>query len=458
MRDFQSSRGNSDRSEGRRNSDNRSGSGRSSYGNNDRRSSFSGGDRQRSNGDSRFGEKRSFNSDRPSRSFGERREDGRTDRSSGGFNRKPYNSDRTPRPYTDRREGGAYGGGASRRPIPFREQRDGNSELNSNMPNKGRFVDRADRVAGSNDRYWEKKERQDPDFNGKKISLNSSDNQFDTSNNGEGLKKRRPRISKNTTTGSSAPQQSSGTKWESAFKPDQPIRLNKYIANSGICSRREADELISAGLVSVNGVVVSELGSKILPTDEIKYNGEKLREERKVYILLNKPKDFVTTLDDPNARRTVMELVASACRERVYPVGRLDRQTTGVLLLTNDGELTKTLTHPKYEKKKIYEVTLDKKVTHADLEKIVEGIELEDGVIRADAVAYASDDDKKTVGIELHSGKNRIVRRIFESLGYKVNKLDRVYFAGLTKKGMKRGQWRFLTEKEVTMLKMGSYE
>jgi len=245
--------------------------------------------------------------------------------------------------------------------------------------------------------------------------------------------------------------------WESAFKSDEQVRLNKYIANTGLCSRREADDFIKAGQVTVNGAVVSELGSKILPTDEIRFNGELLKEERKVYILLNKPKDFVTTLDDPNARKTVVDLIKGACRERIYPVGRLDRQTTGVLLLTNDGEMTKMLTHPKYEKKKIYEVALDKKIVRDDMNKILEGFELEDGFIKADNLDYSREDDPKVVGIEIHSGKNRVVRRIFEHVGYKVTKLDRVYFAGLTKKGLQRGQWRFLSDKEVNMLKMGAY-
>jgi 23S rRNA pseudouridine2605 synthase len=245
--------------------------------------------------------------------------------------------------------------------------------------------------------------------------------------------------------------------WESSFKSDEQVRLNKYIANTGLCSRREADDFIKAGQVTVNGVVVSELGSKILPTDEIRFNGELLKEERKVYILLNKPKDFVTTLDDPNARKTVVDLIKGACRERIYPVGRLDRQTTGVLLLTNDGEMTKMLTHPKYEKKKIYEVALDNKITREDMVKILEGFDLEDGFIKADNLDYSREDDPRMVGIEIHSGKNRVVRRIFEHVGYKVTKLDRVYFAGLTKKGLQRGQWRFLTDKEVNMLKMGAY-
>ena len=240
--------------------------------------------------------------------------------------------------------------------------------------------------------------------------------------------------------------------------PNEPVRLNKFLANAGICSRREADEFIAAGVVSVNGEVVTELGTKIKRTDEVKFHDQPVSVERKVYVLLNKPKDCVTTSDDPQDRKTVMHCVKDACKERIYPVGRLDRNTTGVLLLTNDGDLASKLTHPKFLKKKIYHVYCDKNVTKADLDQIAAGITLEDGEIHADAISYASETDKKQVGIEIHSGKNRIVRRIFESLGYKVVKLDRVYFAGLTKKGLKRGDWRFLTEMEVNMLRMGSFE
>ena len=240
--------------------------------------------------------------------------------------------------------------------------------------------------------------------------------------------------------------------------PNEPIRLNKFLANAGICSRREADEFIAAGVVSVNGEIVTELGTKIKRTDEVKFHDEPVNVERKVYVLLNKPKDCVTTSDDPQERKTVMHCVKDACKERIFPVGRLDRNTTGVLLLTHAGDLASKLTHPKYLKKKIYHVYCDKNVTKADLDQIAAGITLEDGEIHADAISYASETDKKQVGIEIHSGKNRIVRRIFESLGYKVIKLDRVYFAGLTKKGLKRGDWRYLTEQEVNFLRMGSFE
>ena len=245
---------------------------------------------------------------------------------------------------------------------------------------------------------------------------------------------------------------------EENIDPNEPIRLNKFLANAGICSRREADEFIQAGVVSVNGEVVTELGTKIKRTDEIKFHDQPVNLEKKVYVLLNKPKDCVTTSDDPQQRKTVMDLVKNVCPERIYPVGRLDRNTTGVLLLTNDGDLASKLTHPKFLKKKVYHVYLDKNVTAHDLQQIADGIELEDGEVHADAIEYASDTDKSQVGIEIHSGKNRIVRRIFEHLGYRVVKLDRVQFAGLTKKNLRRGDWRFLTEKEVEMLRMGAFE
>ena len=245
---------------------------------------------------------------------------------------------------------------------------------------------------------------------------------------------------------------------EMNIDPNEPIRLNKFLANAGICSRREADEFIQAGVVTVNGQVVTELGTKVLRTDIVRFHEDPVSLEKKVYVLLNKPKDYVTTSDDPQQRKTVMDLVKDACPERIYPVGRLDRNTTGVLLLTNDGDLASKLTHPKYLKKKIYHVYLDRNVTAHDMQAIATGVMLDDGEIKADDVQYADPNDKKQVGIEIHSGKNRIVRRIFESLGYRVQKLDRVQFAGLTKKNLRRGDWRYLTEEEVDRLRMGAYE
>ena len=240
--------------------------------------------------------------------------------------------------------------------------------------------------------------------------------------------------------------------------PNEQIRLNKFMANSGICSRREADEKIAAGEVTVNDVVVTELGTKINRDDVVKIGDKVVTPERKCYVLLNKPKDCVTTSDDPNGRLTVLDVVKGACQERIYPVGRLDRNTTGVLLLTNDGELASKLTHPKFVKKKIYHVWTDKDITEEDMQRIADGIELEDGEIHADAISYANDTDRNQAGIEIHSGRNRIVRRIFEHLGYRVTKLDRVYFAGLTKKNLPRGRWRYLTQEEVNFLRMGSFE
>jgi 23S rRNA pseudouridine2605 synthase len=238
-----------------------------------------------------------------------------------------------------------------------------------------------------------------------------------------------------------------------------PVRLNKFIANSGLCSRREADMYIETGQVTVNGVKVTELGTKIDPTkDDVRFNGQRIKGEKKVYLVMNKPKDFVTTMADPHADRTVMELISkSLCPERVFPVGRLDKATTGVLLFTNDGDLTEKLTHPSHGVRKIYHVTLDKNLTREDFDKILDGVELTDGPIAADALSYVGD-EKSQVGLEIHSGRNRIVRRIFESLGYRVKKLDRVYFAGLTKKNLRRGAWRFLDEKEIGLLKMGAFE
>lgn len=239
---------------------------------------------------------------------------------------------------------------------------------------------------------------------------------------------------------------------------DNSTRLNRYLANAGICSRREADEHIALGLVKINGKVVTELGTKVFPGDVVKYNNELVRQENKVYILLNKPKDYITTTEDERGRRSILELIRGACKERVLPVGRLDRNTTGLILLTNDGELSAKLIHPRFNKKKIYHVFLDKKVRLDDIKALEHGIELEDGFVKADQISYVDPADKSQIGVEVHSGRNRIIRRMFEYLEYKVIKLDRVYFAGLTKKGLPRGRWRFLTNDEVSKLKMGAFE
>ena len=275
---------------------------------------------------------------------------------------------------------------------------------------------------------------------------------------GKGPKKGGPSAAPKAKKKKKQPQLPVPVKYEEIVDPSQDLRLNKFLANAGVCSRREADALIAAGEITVNGVVVTELGSRVTRLDEVVYKGMRVSTQSKVYILLNKPKNCVTTSDDPECRRTVMDLVKGACEERIYPVGRLDRNTTGVILITNDGDLSSKLTHPSFMKKKIYHVWLDKPVSVEDMQRIAEGIELEDGEIHADALSYVSEEDLSQVGIEIHSGRNRIVRRIFEHLGYHVVKLDRVYFAGLTKKNLPRGRWRYLTEQEVNNLRMGSFE
>ncbi len=252
-----------------------------------------------------------------------------------------------------------------------------------------------------------------------------------------------------------------GTKKEQdsgkTYREPKKIRLNRYIANSGICSRREADEIILAGHIKVNEKLVKEVGTKVTYSDIVRFKGRKLNPEKKIYLLLNKPKDYITTVDDPYAKRTVMELVRNSCRERIYPVGRLDRHTTGLLFFTNDGELTKKLTHPSHKVIKIYQVGLDRPLEREDMEKIASGIELEDGAVQVDEISWIDDSDKSQVGVQIHSGKNRIIRRIFKHFDYKVVKLDRVFFAGLTKKNLPRGKWRFLDEKEVNRLKMNIF-
>ena len=379
--------------------------------------------------------------DRPQRSYG--------DRSYGDRPQRPYN-----------REGGSYGD----RPQRPSYNREGGDRLyrprfNPNSDGSDRPQRPYNREGGEQRSYGDRPYR--PRFN-------SGEGGGYRSNNGGGYRPRfnndrqggyRPR----PRTGDYDPNAKYSIKKQIEYKeqfvdPNEPIRLNKFLANAGVCSRREADEFITAGVVSVNGEVVTELGTKIKRSDVVKFHDEPVSIERKVYVLLNKPKDTVTTSDDPQERRTVMDLVKGACNERIYPVGRLDRNTTGVLLLTNDGDLASKLTHPKFLKKKIYHVHLDKNLTKADMDQIAAGIQLEDGEIHADAISYTDDFKKDQVGIEIHSGKNRIVRRIFESLGYKVVKLDRVFFAGLTKKGLRRGDWRYLSEAEVNYLRMGSFE
>ena len=389
-----------------------------------------------------FGEGRSFGSDRPRRSFGEGSD--RPRRSFGENNDRPRRS---------------FGEGSERR--PFGEGR----SFGSDRPRRsfGEGSDRPRRSFGEGSNrprrsFGENNDRPRRSFgdrkpggfrNTGKKSFTKRDFNYFRDENESGINKmisRRPQLDGDISDN------------DMVMVPvKEEVRLNKYIANSGVCSRREADNLILAGVVTVNGEVVTELGTKVnINTDDIRFNGERLKGESKVYIVMNKPKGFVTTASDPHADKTVMDLL-KACPTRVFPVGRLDKNTTGVLMFTNDGEIAEKLTHPSYDKKKIYQVSLDSKLRQEDFEKILSGVELNDGTIAADELEYIEADDHRKLGIEIHSGKNRIVRRIFESLGYEVKALDRVYFAGLTKKGLKRGEWRYLTEGEINLLRMGAY-
>ena len=424
---------------------------RKSYGNSERRPSFNGGDRRR-------GEGRSFGSGE-GRSFGgERKSYGSSEGRSFGGERKSYGSSERRPSFNggDRRrgEGRSFGSsegrsfGGERKSYGSSEGRSfggerrsfGNSERRSGGNGERRSFGNGERKSfgGSRGNFGAKKSFYKKDFN------------YFRDENESGIekmisRKNQPDIDK----------YSDNDLVNIPVKEE--VRLNKYIANSGVCSRREADNFILAGVVTVNGEVVTELGTKVnIYTDDVRFNGERLKGEEKIYIVMNKPKGYVTTASDPHAEKTVMDLL-KGCPSRVFPVGRLDKNTTGVLMFTNDGEIAEKLTHPSYDKKKIYQVSLDSKLKGEDYDKILSGIELSDGVIAADELEYIEEDDHRKIGIEIHSGKNRIVRRIFESLGYEVKALDRVYFAGLTKKGIKRGDWRYLSEGEINLLKMGAY-
>ena len=412
------------------------GAGRSFGEHNERRTSF-GGDRPRRS----FGE----NSERPRRSFGENSErrtfgGDKPRRSFGENNDRPRrsfgeNSERPRRSFGENSERRSFGGERPRRSFGENSERRSFGEHSERRSFGGSRRPAAGGRGG---------------FNSAKRSVTRREFNYFRDENESGINKmieRRPQLN--------ADLYSDNDMVKVPIKEE--VRLNKFIANSGICSRREADNFILAGVVTVNGEVVTELGTKVnINTDDIRFNGERLKGESKVYIVMNKPKGFVTTASDPHADKTVMDLLKS-CPSRVFPVGRLDKNTTGVLMFTNDGEIAEKLTHPSYDKKKIYQVSLDSKLKHEDFEKILNGIELNDGVIAADELEYIEEDDHRKLGIEIHSGKNRIVRRIFESLGYEVKALDRVYFAGLTKKGLKRGEWRYLTEGEINLLRMGAY-
>ena len=374
--------------------------------------------------------------------------------------------ERSPRP---RREGDSEGTREFRPRVATKEKRSSYNphftaenrlrpEYEERKPRAERSFDRAER----GERNFNRTERGERNFNRTERterSFNRDDNRRPKSGGRPGTSDRRS-DSRGGAKRGFAPKRDEKPRSYPKYNPNRvsgEVRLNRFISQSGVCSRREADEFILAGVVTVNGQVVTELGTKILPTDEVRFNDERLQGEKHVYIVLNKPKGYVTSLEDPHADKTVMDLLRDACTERVYPVGRLDKNSLGLLLITNDGDVTRQLTHPSYRKKKIYQVTLDKPLTRADMDTLTEGITLEDGDIFADEVAYASE-DKKTIGVEIHSGRNRIVRRMFEHLGYSVQKLDRVYYAGLTKKNLKRGDWRFLTKDEVMRLKTGQYE
>ena len=419
---------------------------RDSFGGERPRNSFNSDRPRRSLGDST--ERKSFG-DKPRRSFGdnsERRSSFGSDRPRRSFGDKPRRS------FGDNTERRTFGEGGERRSFSG-ERRSFDGERRSFSGERRSFN-------GERRSFGEGGERRSfggrrpsaggRGFNSGKKSFTKRDFNYFRNEEESGINKmieRRPQLN--------ADLYSDNDMVNIPIKEE--VRLNKFIANSGICSRREADNFILAGVVTVNGEVVTELGTKInINTDDIRFNGERLKGETKVYIVMNKPKGYVTTASDPHADKTVMDLMKN-CPSRVFPVGRLDKNTTGVLMFTNDGEIAEKLTHPSYDKKKIYQVSLDNKLRHEDFEKILAGVELNDGIIAADELEYIEDDDHRKLGIEIHSGKNRIVRRIFESLGYEVKALDRVYFAGLTKKGLKRGEWRYLTEGEINLLRMGAY-
>lgn len=398
------------------------------------------GDKRENTGDRKpYGSREGSGNSRDKKPYGTRSE-GSGDRKSFGANREGGKAYGDQKPYASRNQNSDY-------KKPFNDRKEGSEEQKPFRPKKGgsSFADR--KAYGDRKPFADKKENfgerkpfvsSDRDFGGERKPFRKKEDHFaDTNEYNDDQVKLRTR----------------GSNFKSK-KESELIRLNRFISNSGICSRRKADELIAAGVVSVNGEVVTELGTKVNPSvDQIRYNGELLKREKMVYVLLNKPKDYITTTDDPQERKTVMELVEKASRERIYPVGRLDRNTTGLLLLTNDGDLADKLSHPKNSISKIYNVELNRNLTQGDFNKIAFGLELEDGFIKPDDIRYVSGGAKNEIGIQIHSGKNRIVRRIFESLGYEVVKLDRVIYANLTKKDLTRGRWRYLTEQEVIQLK-----
>ena len=433
--------------------------GRREYGSRPRRTFNEGGERRSFDGDRKpFGERKSFG-DRPRRSFGEggdrpRRSFGENNfggerKSFGDRPRRNFgeNSERPRRSFGEGNERRSFGEGGERRSFNSDRKPFGGERKSFGDRPRRSFGEGGERRSFNGERKSFSGERRS--FGAKKSFYKKDFNYFRDENE-SGINKmisRRPQLDNSNFSDNDMV----------AAPIKEEVRLNKFIANSGVCSRREADNFILAGVVTVNGEVVTELGTKVnINTDDIRFNGERLKGENKIYIIMNKPKGYVTTASDPHADKTVMDLL-KGCPTRVFPVGRLDKNTTGVLMFTNDGEIAEKLTHPSYDKKKIYQVSLDSKLRGEDFDKILSGIELSDGMIAADALEYIEEDDHRKLGIEIHSGKNRIVRRIFESLGYEVKALDRVYFAGLTKKGLKRGEWRYLSEGETNLLRMGAY-
>ena len=420
---------------------------RRSFGEGGERKSFSGERRSFGEGSERRsfsnnGERKSFSSDRPRRTFSE----GGERRSSFGGERRSFSGDR--KSFGENSERRSFSGNGERKSFCNNGER---RSFSSDRPRRS-FGEGGERKSFSGERRSFGGDRRNSGGfkNTGKKSFYKKDFNYFRDEDESGINKmisRRPQLDNDA--------YSDNDTVSAPIKEE--VRLNKFIANSGVCSRREADNFILAGVVTVNGEVVTELGTKVnINTDDIRFNGERLKGEEKVYIVMNKPKGYVTTASDPHADKTVMDLL-KGCSARVFPVGRLDKNTTGVLMFTNDGEIAEKLTHPSYDKKKIYQVSLDGKLKKEDYDKILSGIELPDGMIAADELEYIEEDDHRKLGIEIHSGKNRIVRRIFESLGYEVKALDRVYFAGLTKRGLKRGEWRYLTEGETNLLKMGAY-
>ena len=387
-----------------------------------------------------YGEPRNYG-ERPQRNFGEHRTYGNNNERRDSEHRS-Y-GDRPQRPYGERR---SFSGGEGRRDGEHRSYGD---KPQRPYGERRSFSGEEGRPSGERRSYGDRPQRGGYGQKGSRRPFKRNDTGFNDRDE-QSINKM---ISRRPALDASKYSDFDGAKIEAKDE----IRLNKFIANSGVCSRREADTLIQAGVVTVNGVVVTELGTKVnIYNDEVKFNGERLKGEEKVYIVMNKPKGYVTTASDPHADKTVMDLI-KGCSARVFPVGRLDKATTGVLMFTNDGEMAEKLTHPAYDKKKIYQVILDHELQQEDYDKILAGIALSDGEIAADELEYIDENDRRKLGIEIHSGKNRIVRRIFESLGYDVRALDRVYFAGLTKKGLQKGEWRYLSEGEINILKMGAY-